>query len=109
MSVELKTLETGRHKQLVSALLVLDDGHQHFMQDVSPSLAKRVVSLAPTCHHPNLAGERNVPGRQADGDDVVLVEDGPVQVQESNVEPVWLCQHVSKIWMNYNVINFVSL
>ena len=34
-------------------------------------------------------------GGQADGDDVVLVEDQPVQVQQSHIEPVRLCQHVS--------------
>ena len=79
----------------VDALLVLDDGDQHLVQDVGPCLPKGVVSLAPSSHHPDLASEGDVPGGQADGDDVVLVEDRPVQVQQGHVEPVRLCQHVS--------------
>jgi len=90
------------------ALFVLDDGHKDLMKNIGASLAERIISLAPSCHHPNLATKGNVPGGQADGDDVVLVEDWPVKVKESNIKPVWLGQHVSKIWMNSNVINFVS-
>ena len=76
------------------ALVVLDDGDQHLVQDVGPSLAEAVVCLAPASHQTNLASEVDVGGRQTDGDDVVLVEHRPVQVQQSHVEPVGLRQHV---------------
>ena len=76
------------------ALLVFDDRHQNFVQDVGPRLPESVISFAPARHQADLACERDVGGRQADGDDVVLVEDRPVQVQQSHVEPVGLRQHV---------------
>ena len=76
------------------ALLVFDDRHQNFVQDVGPRLPESVISFAPARHQADLACERDVGGRQADGDDVVLVEHRPVQVQQSNVEPVGLRQHV---------------
>ena len=106
------------------ALLVFDDRHQNFVQDVGPRLPESVISFAPARHQADLACERDVGGRQADGDDVVLVEHRPVQVQQSNVEPVGLRQHVPgssetqsvdsseergdtpEVWMNNNVVHF---
>ena len=73
------------------------------MKNVGASLAERIISLAPSCHHPNLATKGNVPGGQADGDDVVLVEDWPVKVKESNIKPVWLGQHVSEIKLTISI------
>ena len=64
------------------------------MQNVCPCLAECVVSFAPARHQADLAREGDVGRRQADGDDVVLVEDRPVQVQQGHVEPVGLSQHV---------------
>ena len=78
------------------ALVVLDDGDQHLVQDVGPSLAEAVVCLAPARHQTNLASEVDVGGRQTDGDDVVLVEDRSVKMKKSYVEPIWLSQHISE-------------
>ena len=111
------------------AVLVFNDWHQNFVKDVGPRLPECVISFAPASHQANLAGERYVWGRQTDGNDVVLVEDRPVQVQQGHVEPVGLSQHVPgvgevsvqgnnynyssgdrpEIWMNNNVINFEGL
>ena len=111
------------------AVLVFNDRHQDLVKDVGPCLPECVISFAPASHQADLAGERYVWGRQADGDDVVLVEDRPVQVQQGHVEPVGLSQHVPgvgevsvqgnnynyssgdrpEIWMNNNVINFEGL
>ena len=69
------------------------------MKDVGTSLAEAVVSLAPARHQTNLASQVDVTGWQTDGDDVVLVEHWPVQVEQSNIISVRLCQHVSEnIW-----------
>ena len=78
------------------ALVVLDDGDQHLVQDVGPCLAEAVVCLAPARHQTNLASEVDVGGRQTDGDDVVLVEDRSVKMKKSYVEPIWLSQHISE-------------
>ena len=78
------------------ALVVLDDGDQHLVQDVGSSLAEAVVCLAPASHQTNLASEVDVGGRQTDGDDVVLVEDRSVKMKKSYVEPIWLSQHISE-------------
>ena len=76
------------------AVLVFNDWHQNFVKDVGPRLPECVIGFAPSSHQADLACERYVWGRQTDGDDVVLVEDRPVQVQQSHVEPVGLRQHV---------------
>ena len=76
------------------AVLVFNDRHQDFVQDVGPRLPEGVISFPPASHQADLACERYVGGRQTDGDDVVLVEHRPVQVQQSHVEPVGLRQHV---------------
>ena len=76
------------------AVLVFNDWHQDFVKDVGPRLPECVISFAPASHQADLPGERNVWGRQTDGNDVVLVEDRPVQVQQGHVEPVGLSQHV---------------
>ena len=77
------------------ALVILDDGDEDLVKDVGPSLAEAVVGLAPAGHEADLASEGDVGGRQADGDDVVLVEHRPLQVQQGHVKTVWLGQHVS--------------
>ena len=77
------------------ALVILDDGDENLVKDVGPGLAEAVVGLAPASHEANLAGEGDVGGRQADGDDVVLVEHRPLQVQQGHVKTVRLGQHVS--------------
>ena len=76
------------------AVLVFNDWHQNFVKDVGPRLPECVIGFAPSSHQADLACERYVWGRQTDGNDVVLVEDRPVQVQQSHVEPVGLRQHV---------------
>lgn len=88
------------------AVLVFNDRNQDLVKDVGPCLPECVISFAPASHQADLAGERYIWGRQTDGDDVVLVEDRPVQVQQGHVEPVGLSQHVPEIWMNNYVINF---
>ena len=111
------------------AVLVFNDRHQNLVKDVGPRLPECVISFAPASHQADLAGERYVWGRETDGNDVVLVEDRPVQAQQGHVEPVGLSQHVPgvgevsvqgnnyyyssgdrpEIWMNNNVINFEGL
>ena len=81
-----------------NAVLVFNYWHKNFVQNVGPGLAEGVVGLAPAGHQADLAGEGDVRGREADGDDVVLVEDRPVKVQKSHVEPVRLGQHVPELY-----------
>ena len=54
------------------AVLVFNDWHQNFVKDVGPRLPECVISFAPASHQADLPGERDVGGREADGDDVVL-------------------------------------
>ena len=65
------------------------------MQDVGACLAEAVISLAPAGNEADLASQGNVGGREADGDDVVLVEHRSLQVKQCHVKTVWLGQHVS--------------
>ena len=76
------------------AVLVFNDWHQNFVKDIGPRLPECVISFAPASHQADLAVERDVWGRQTDGNDVVLVEHRPVQAQQGHVEPVGLSQHV---------------
>ena len=92
-----------------NALVILDDGDKNLVKDVGARLAEAVVGLPPAGHKPDLAGEGDVCGREADGDDVVLVEDRPVQVEQGHVESVWLCQHVSAIKRHVGVCLVISL
>ncbi len=69
----------------------------HLVQQVGAGLSERVVRLAPARHHPDLALQRVLPGRQADGDDIFSVVDGSVEPQEGHVKPVGLGQHVPEV------------
>ena len=79
-----------------NTFIILDDWHQDLVKNVGSRLAETVVSFAPSCHQTNLASQVNVRRREADGDNVVLIEDRAVQMKQCHIESVRLGQHVSK-------------
>ena len=88
-----------------NAFIILDYWHQDLVQNVGSCLAETVVCLAPACHQTNLAGEIDIRRRQADGNDVVLVEDRAVEMKQCHIKSVRLGQHVSK---QYNIFHLMQ-
>jgi len=91
------------------AFLILYDRHKNLVKDICSSFPKTVVSLSPSRNQANFACEGYVSWRKTNWDDIVLVEDRSVEVKKSHVVTVGLGQHVSEIWMNDYVVNFVRL
>ena len=83
--------------------------HTYLVQQIGAGLPERVVRLSPSGDDADLPLQRVVHGGQADGDDVVSVVDGVIELEQRNVVAVGLRQHVAELRVQLDALHLERL